>query len=92
MIFPDIRKILYRDSLLLKLIVGIPSLEIIRKDIRIGDIVKVERAGDVIPHVLSVDLKKNSHLGFSYNHISNASLGDKNPGANSYMFNYFKNF
>ena len=32
--------------------------EIIRKDIRIGDIVKVERAGDVIPHVLSVDLKK----------------------------------
>ena len=41
---------------------------------------------------LSVDLLKNSHLGFSYNHISNASLGDKNPGANSYMFNFFKNF
>ncbi len=32
--------------------------EILRKDIRIGDTVKVERAGDVIPHVLSVDLKK----------------------------------
>ena len=32
--------------------------EIIRKDIRIGDTVKVERAGDVIPHVLLVDLKK----------------------------------
>ncbi len=32
--------------------------EIIRKDIRIGDTVKVERAGDVIPHVLSIDLKK----------------------------------
>ncbi len=32
--------------------------EIIRKDIRIGDTIKVERAGDVIPHVLSVDLKK----------------------------------
>ena len=32
--------------------------EIIRKDIRIGDTVTVERAGDVIPHVLSVDLKK----------------------------------
>ena len=31
--------------------------EIIRKDIRIGDTVKVERAGDVIPHVVSVDLK-----------------------------------
>jgi len=34
--------------------------EIIRKDIRIGDTVKVERAGDVIPHVISVDLKKRS--------------------------------
>ena len=32
--------------------------EIIRKDIRIGDIVTVERAGDVIPHITSVDLKK----------------------------------
>ena len=32
--------------------------EIIRKDIRIGDTVKVERAGDVIPHVILVDLKK----------------------------------
>ena len=32
--------------------------EIIRKDIRIGDTVMVERAGDVIPHILSVDLKK----------------------------------
>ncbi len=32
--------------------------EIIRKDIRIGDSVTVERAGDVIPHVTSVDLKK----------------------------------
>ena len=32
--------------------------EIIRKDIRIGDIVKIERAGDVIPHVIEVD-KKN---------------------------------
>ena len=32
--------------------------EILRKDIRIGDTVKIERAGDVIPHVLSVDLLK----------------------------------
>ncbi len=31
--------------------------EIIRKDIRVGDTVIVERAGDVIPHVISVDLK-----------------------------------
>jgi hypothetical protein len=41
---------------------------------------------------LSLDLSKNTELGFSYNHLSNASLGDKNPGANSYMFNFFKNF
>ena len=41
---------------------------------------------------ISLDLSKTSELGFSYNHISNASLGDKNPGANSYMFNFFKSF
>ena len=41
---------------------------------------------------LSLDLSENSQFGFSYNHISNASLGDKNPGANSYMFNFLKNF
>jgi len=34
--------------------------EINRKDIRIGDTVTVERAGDVIPHILSVDFKKRS--------------------------------
>ena len=32
--------------------------EILRKDIRVGDTVKVERAGDVIPHVLSVEISK----------------------------------
>ena len=41
---------------------------------------------------ISLDLSKTSELGFSYNHISNAALGDNNPGANSYMFNFFKNF
>jgi DNA ligase (NAD+) len=34
--------------------------EIIRKDIRIGDTVTVERAGDVIPHILSVNINKRS--------------------------------
>ena len=34
--------------------------EINRKDIRIGDTVTVERAGDVIPHVISVDFKKRN--------------------------------
>ena len=41
---------------------------------------------------LSLDLTKDSQFGFSYNHLSNASLGDKNPGANSYMFNFLKKF
>ena len=41
---------------------------------------------------VSFDLSKDSHLGMSYNHISNASLGTKNPGANSYMFNFLKQF
>ena len=41
---------------------------------------------------LSFDLSDSSHLGMSYNHISNASLGSKNPGANSYMFNFLKKF
>ena len=41
---------------------------------------------------LSLDIFKKSELGLSYNHLSNASLGDKNPGANSYMFNFLKRF
>jgi len=41
---------------------------------------------------LSFDLGDSTELGMSYNHISNASLGEKNPGANSYMFNFLKQF
>ena len=41
---------------------------------------------------MSFDLSDSSHLGISYNHISNASFGTKNPGANSYMFNFLKQF
>ncbi len=41
---------------------------------------------------ISLDLNDNTRLGVSYNHISNASLGSKNPGANSYIFNLLKQF
>ena len=40
----------------------------------------------------SYKYSENTNFGVSYNHISNASLGDKNPGANSYMFNFLKIF
>ena len=33
-----------------------------------------------------------SRLGYSQSHLSNADLGDKNPGADSYMFNFMKSF
>ena len=41
---------------------------------------------------MSFDLGDSSQMGMSYNHISNASIGSKNPGANSYMFNFLKQF
>jgi len=41
--------------------------EINRKDIRVGDTVTVERAGDVIPHVISVDLKKRKKNFIKFN-------------------------
>ena len=41
---------------------------------------------------MTFDLFDSTEFGMSYNHISNASLGTKNPGANSYMFNFLKRF
>ena len=41
---------------------------------------------------MTFNLSDSTNLGMSYNHISNASLGNKNPGANSYMFNFLKQF
>ena len=57
--------------------------EIIRKDIRIGDTVKVERAGDVIPHVLSVDLTKRSDNSKKY------SFPEKCPSCGSKVVKEF---
>ena len=41
---------------------------------------------------MSLNLSDSTEFGMSYNHISNASIGDKNPGANSYMINFLKQF
>jgi len=41
---------------------------------------------------MSLNLSDSTEFGMSYNHISNASLGEKNPGANSYMINFLKQF
>ena len=40
---------------------------------------------------ISVDFF-GSKLGYSQSHLSNADIGDKNPGADSYMFNFMKSF
>ena len=52
--------------------------EIKRKDIRIGDTVTVERAGDVIPHVVSVNKKKRITESYIFNFPKNCpSCGSK---------------
>ena len=52
--------------------------EINRKDIRIGDTVLIERAGDVIPHVISVDLKQRNKNSKKFDFPKNCpSCGSK---------------
>ena len=41
---------------------------------------------------LGWDLGLNSNAGLSYSHISNASLGDKNPGANNIAFTLYRQY
>ena len=41
---------------------------------------------------LSIDLLPGTKLGYSQSHLSNADLGETNPGADSYMFNFMKSF
>ena len=51
--------------------------EIKRKDIRVGDTVIVERAGDVIPHVVSVELDKREKNSKKYNFPTKCPCGFK---------------
>ncbi len=52
--------------------------EIKRKDIRVGDTVIVERAGDVIPHILSVDINKRPDKSIKFIFPNNCpSCGSK---------------
>ncbi|MBM5787325.1 MAG: acyloxyacyl hydrolase [Pelagibacterales bacterium] len=40
----------------------------------------------------ALNLTSSSNIGVSYSHLSNASLGNKNPGANNYSISFQKNF
>ena len=52
--------------------------EIDRKDIRIGDLATIERAGDVIPHILSVDKTKRDKKSTKFTFPKNCpSCGSK---------------
>ena len=41
---------------------------------------------------LNHNFSSGSLLGLSYNHISNADIGNKNPGSDSILINFKKNF
>jgi DNA ligase (NAD+) len=49
--------------------------EIVRKDIRVGDHVTIQRAGDVIPQVVSVDLSKREKHSKKYNFPNKCPCG-----------------
>ena len=52
--------------------------EIKRKDIRLGDVIKIERAGDVIPHVIEVDKTKRDKNSKTFKFPDNCpSCGSK---------------
>ena len=59
--------------------------EINKKDIRIGDVVKIERAGDVIPHVVTVDLSKRNEKNKKF------KFPDKCPSCGSKVEKEFNN-
>ncbi len=49
--------------------------EIIRKDIRVGDTIQIQRAGDVIPQVVSIDLSKREKNSKKYEFPKNCLCG-----------------
>ena len=59
--------------------------EINRKDIRVNDTVIIERAGDVIPHVVSVDISKRSANSIKF------KFPDKCPSCGSETVKEFNN-
>ena len=59
--------------------------EIERKDIRIGDLATIERAGDVIPHILSVDKTKRDKKSPKF------IFPNKCPSCNSKTIKEFNN-
>jgi len=41
---------------------------------------------------IGLDLENNSILSLGFSHVSNGNLGDKNPGADTFLFNFSKQF
>ena len=51
--------------------------EIIRKDIRVGDTIQIQRAGDVIPQVVSVDISKRNNKSKAFMFPQNVYVDQK---------------